>query len=340
METQKAEVVICPQCLAHVCRCPFEIICDSSDRTAWLKARKDGVGASEIAIVMGESSWDSALGLFALKTGKRPEEELDGEWIFWGTKLEPVIIDVFGSRANRTVQQAGILLRSKEHPWAMCTLDAWCADETDERCGPWPLEVKNGSEWVAGEWAEGPPMKYYYQLQHQMLVTGAHRSTIACLLGGNRLVWADVDRDEVCIRRMIKRGREFWDMVQSNTAPEPDGTAHSSEALLKLYPNAVEGHVFLDADMLEQFDELTDIKGSIKALTSRKGEIEQAMKAKLGDKTQGIFPNLASVTWKDRRGSIDWKAYAVDLGGDDVGGEEFRRGNSRTLRQQQPKTEG
>ena len=64
-----------------------------------------------------------------------------------------------------------------------------------------------------------------------MLVTGAPKATIACLLGGQRLVWCDVERDEETIRRIIYHGERFWRAVQERTPPAPDGTESAKRAL-------------------------------------------------------------------------------------------------------------
>ena len=108
---------------------PYEVVCRADD-PRWLEHRKSGIGASEAAGLIGASPWISQLELYALKTGAKPPKDLSGvEVVDWGHRLEPVIITAFRDRTGRFVDHGGLLLRSKRHPWALATLDAWCAVE-------------------------------------------------------------------------------------------------------------------------------------------------------------------------------------------------------------------
>ena len=51
------------------------IIIKPKDRAEWLKAREGGIGASEVAAVVGLSKWDSPYSLFLRKTGQVPPIE-------------------------------------------------------------------------------------------------------------------------------------------------------------------------------------------------------------------------------------------------------------------------
>mgnify|MGYP000897664990 FL=1 len=188
----------------------------SSDRSEWLEARRSGIGASEAAMLMGESRWGDAGTLYARKLTE--PTEADDEWLTWGLALEQVIADAYASPryAGRAVVRDGRLLRSLAHPWAVCTLDAWICS----KAGEIPLELKADSDRYGYAWAEGLPREYEWQLQHQMMVTGTPRASIACLLAGSRLVWADAERDETMIRRLIRAGESLWAQIESGEMPE------------------------------------------------------------------------------------------------------------------------
>lgn len=189
----------------------------SDDRPAWIRARRTGIGASEIAAVLGESRWGDAGTVYARKVER--VEDTEAEWLEWGLRLEPVILAAFSSEryAGRRANRDGRLLRSREHPWALCTLDAWQlhlhSGETYH-----PLELKT-DRWGT-EWDKGIPTEYVWQLQHQMLVTGAAMASIAVLVGGSQLAWADVERNEAMIARIIRAGERFWQQVETRDMPE------------------------------------------------------------------------------------------------------------------------
>jgi putative phage-type endonuclease len=121
----------------------YEVVCDTSDRDEWLRPRDSGIGASEIASVLGESPFASAIELYATKTGRYSRDLSEVEAVYWGNKLESAIIEAYSDRTGRQTRKAGHLLRSTEHPWALCTLDGetWQTAANDA----WPLEIKNVS---------------------------------------------------------------------------------------------------------------------------------------------------------------------------------------------------
>lgn len=278
---------------------PFVELGDSRDRERWLQLRRSGIGASEIAAVLGESPWLSAVELYADKIGEtRPDDSEQAEHIYWGTRLEASIVLGYQDRTGRAVEHQGKLLRSREHPWALCTLDALT---TDGRAGePWPLEIKNIGLQKADEWEEGPPPHYVLQLHQQMLVTGAPRATAAALIGGQRLVWCDVERDEITIRRIIHAGRIFWTQcVEAGVCPKPDGSESAKRALLRLYPHSdVSKIVQLPGTLVDADAELLEIKKTLAALTKRKDELENIIKAHMADAEFGVLPTATRYSWR------------------------------------------
>lgn len=188
----------------------------SARREEWLEARRSGVGASEAAAIMGESRWADAGTIYARKLA--PAAQADDEWLRWGLALEPAILMEYGSDryAGRFFIRDGRLLRSRDQRWAVCTLDAW-TEIDGERV---PLELKTDADRYGYAWDQGVPIEYQWQLQHQMMVTGARRASIACLLGGSRLVWDDVERDDAMIRRLERAGASFWSSLMSGVMPE------------------------------------------------------------------------------------------------------------------------
>lgn len=282
----------------------YEMLCDQdANEQVWLAWRLTGIGASEISTVLGINKWNSALGLYAEKIGELPPLDLsDNEAVWWGKELEPLVVKRYKKMTGRGVQPAHWLLRSKEHPWALCTLDAWLLDSE----GPMidfkaPLELKTTSAFKAEEWADGPPEIYYAQVQQQLLVTGYPFASIACLLGGQKLVWCDVQRDEQYIRKIIYQGARFWQQVQDRTPPEPDSSRASLEALNRLYATPTEQIVELPADLQDEVDVLMNLKEAKKNAEESITGIENKIKAALGNASVGYFPDRSGFSWKLQR---------------------------------------
>src|SRR6187200_891130 len=109
---------------------PYTIIGSAND-DGWHDSRSQGIGASEISVLFGESQWQSILELFYTKTGEYTPEEDDGaEWMFWGKALEDVIQHELAKRAGTRLDSDMIQphLRSTVHPWALATPDAMTTD--------------------------------------------------------------------------------------------------------------------------------------------------------------------------------------------------------------------
>lgn len=275
---------------------PFFVECESAARADWLRMRRTGIGASEIASVLGESPWMSPLELYADKIGKYERDLSDSEPVYWGQKLEAPIIEAYAERTGRGTRKAGLLLRSSVHPWAMCTLDGetW---EPESEGDAWPFEVKNTSSFKADEWENGPPEHYYLQVQHQLLVTGAQKGTIAALIGGQRMVWSDVPRDEQAIRKIVYHGSRFWERVMRRDMPTPDGTEGARRALQALFPDG-SGTVVLPHSAIDAADELERLKAEIKERQRHVDQIENTIRAAIGDAEVGMMTDRRSFSWK------------------------------------------
>jgi putative phage-type endonuclease len=281
---------------------PYLVLCDTNDEKEWLAARNDGIGASEIGAIIGMDHRSSPLKLFLEKTGQvEPDDLGEIEAIRWGHRLEAIIAEAFAEETGRPVirgrERRYSVMRSKDHPWALASLDFW----TGEGNELWPLEIKNVNAFRAEDWVDGTPDYYLAQLHQQMLVTGSQRGTSACLLGGNKLLWCDVDRDETLIRKITFHGSMFWERLQQRTPPDPDGSDATTAVLKKLYPQDDGSTVELPMALAEIVDEWRLVKGQIKTLEGAETLLANQIKATMGEAQSGIFPSGDRVSWKTQQ---------------------------------------
>ncbi len=183
----------------------------------WLLQRREGIGASECAPILGMSTFDgdTAFSVWLDKTGQIPLDTGDNEAMFWGRELEPKILDVAARRLNVPLQHcAG--LESIERPWQRASLDGVLA--IDDMFIP--IEAKNMSQYRATEWSNDQvPDGAELQVQHQLSVTGAPYGIVAGLIGGNRLVTRTVERDDVLIEHINREEEALWNHVLACTEP-------------------------------------------------------------------------------------------------------------------------
>jgi predicted phage-related endonuclease len=243
----------------------------------------------------------SPLKVYLEKTGEiEPEDLSDVEAIEWGHVMEPVIAERYARRTGRHIERGRAgrfqVLRSVDHPWALCSLDFWTAenDNSPRR----PLEVKNVSAFLAEDWLNGPPDYYLAQIQQQLLVTGATKATSALCLGGNRLLWCDVPRDEEMIRKIIYHGSRFWQRLLNRERPEVDGSEATKAALARLHPIDDGSVKVMPATLLETVYDWRRLKDEAKALTKKITLRESQIKEEIGEAQRGVFPSGEQVSWK------------------------------------------
>lgn len=199
---------------------PFPETCDAlpepADHIAWLMQRRDGIGSSDCAAILGLDKYSTPYSLFLDKSGQIPLSQIDSEPAEWGRLLEPVIRKKAAERLGFEVRLcAG--LANKERPWLRCSLDGVFL--TDE--GLAIFEAKNTSQYLAQEWADDQvPDRAELQVMHSMAVTGADVAYVAGLIGGNKLVVRRVERDQELIDHINAEESTFWhDHVLARVTP-------------------------------------------------------------------------------------------------------------------------
>lgn len=293
----------------------LQLVTDYGDRGTWLRARHHGIGASESAALFDLSPSQSRFSLWAKKIGSEPveddpteEEELlaledpRAERMEWGHLLEGPIAAQYERRTGRKLWSFSDFCIA-QHPRLACmlaTLDRFVIEAPDRRRQALPeegvLEIKNSGNVEA--WRDGPPQYYLCQVQHQLAVTGRAYGTLVVLLGGNRLRWWDIERNELFITELEEQCAEFWEDVQHKRRPAVDGKKATIEALKKLHPLDNGNTVELEAEAAKWWQQLAEAKDAIKAAEKSKDEAEAKLREAIGDATFGKVPGGLTISLK------------------------------------------
>ena len=286
----------------------FEVI-DCLDRDAWLKERRSGIGASEAAAVLGASPWKTAADVWAEKVGIAEARAAETEAMKWGLRLEPAIADAYMEETGRIVVRGDSpyrLLRAKKHPFLLATLDGEVVP-IDER-GPGVFECKTAALWKKDDWADEPPLQYSIQNQHQLVVTGYGWGADAVLIGGQRFLHTDFVGNAGFQSLLIQKLEAFWELVVKEQPPPLDGSESAKELLSRLFPRPEPGKVIeLPQEAIMWDQELLDVKEVLKIHEDRKRELENQIKAALGDAEGGVLPDGTAYVWR----LIQKKEYVV-----------------------------
>lgn len=274
-------------------------------RQDWLTERASAIGASEMAALFGEG-FETPMELYARKIGALPPID-ETEAMEVGTLMQSTIATMLERRTSFHVVEAPQteFLRHPDYPFIGCTPDAYVFCEQRGRgIGEW----KNVGHYNAAEWKEGLPLRVQVQTQGQMAVTGCEWGVAAALLGGNKFVWRIVERDDKFIAVLIRQCKEFWRRVVERDPPPADGDERTKRALFAMHPDDNGDTVALPAEVYESMaDEIASLDAAISLAETRKTELQNKIRAALGDATYGVLPDGSGWSWKTQ----DRAAYEV-----------------------------
>lgn len=292
-----------------------------TDRANWLELRKNGIGGSDAAAILGLSKWSSPLAVYADKLGLVPERE-DNEAMRQGRDLEEYVAQRFTEQTGLKVRRENHILVNDEHPFMHANIDRRI---TGENIG---LECKTTSVYNRTDFEEGDvPPEYYTQCQHYMAVTGWPSWYLAVLVLNKGFHVFKIDRNEDDIAVLIEEEQRFWtEHVLARKPPEP--MEQDDETLSSLYPRDDGGYVPLYS-VSSTLADLIEKKARAKELDAEITALENRVKMALGDASEGSDDNVR-VTWKIRTSNrLDTKALKAEL--PEIYAQYTRESSSRTF---------
>lgn len=275
----------------------------------WVEARKNGIGGSDVASIMGLNKYSSPLNVWLVKTGREESPDLsDNQAVEWGNRLEDVVAEKFAEEhPELQVRRRNATMVSLERPWAFANIDRWV---TDGHGNVGILEVKTVGMRRAADWDNGVPLYYLTQVMHYMSVTGYQYAWVAVLIGGQEFREYYIERDEADIKAINDAVDTFWrDFVETDTAPALIGNDPEANALLSQHSDPSQEFISMLDEDVSMLDELQEIKDQMDDLKHRKTLIENQIKDLIGD-NKGIETETKRITWvRSTRSSFDKKAF-------------------------------
>lgn len=264
------------------------------EKKEWLKWRTMGIGGSDASVIAGVNPYRSVFQLWKEKTGQDEPEKKDSEYTHFGNLLEPVIKREFTRRTGLKVRNRYAILQSEEYPFMLADLDGTIY-ENHKMC---IFEAKTASAYKKEIWEQGVPLEYLYQIQHYMAVTGAEKTYIAALVGGNHFLYHEVYRDEDMIRDIIKMEKNFWEnYVLAGQEPKADGSKATAEYLEETYDISNGKTMELPKESLALFEEYDLISAQLAQLKEAKEAVTNQMKNYLKENEKGVIGDR-QITWK------------------------------------------
>jgi len=205
-------------------------------RDEWLACRRQGLGGSDAAAVLGISPFRTARDLYYDKRGL-PIEDNEDNWVAMevGTLLEDLVARIFAKKTGLNVYRRKCMFQHPRHPWMLADLD-FLVEMPDG--GTAILECKTTNYNARDKWEHdgNPIVPVYYETQgrHYMAVMNLDRVYFCCLYGNNEdeVIIRRIDRDMDYEAELIFLEEDFWlNNVQAQV--EPPYIENSGELILE-----------------------------------------------------------------------------------------------------------
>jgi putative phage-type endonuclease len=264
----------------------------------WLAWRKQGITATEAAVIMHPTYGRSAMRVYTDKLGITEQDQSDEKGYFeWGHILEDDLVEKFmKSHPEFTDFTTG---RLYQRDWCKCSLDAQCYDEFGE---PVIVECKSGQR--IDKW-NPIPQNYFAQIQWQMYVTGIRRGFFAVIIAedGWHYFEKEVEYNPAFVKKMLEKCFVVWDCIQNKQPPATLGiNAADKDAIAAMA--GMTGHsgpaVSVDAETIAKFKELKEAaEKADEEFTKFKNELGY----KMIDASRLLTPEGKSfASWVERKG--------------------------------------
>ena len=275
------------------------LVAPEHDRDVWLDWRRGGLGGSDVAAIAGLSPFATPMTVWLDKTGQLPADPPSAA-MRWGQRLEQVVADAFCEETGVHVICPQTRVVDPNHPHRRVTLDGFTAPTPDstpaDADGVAELKTTSNAPW------DVVPDHIMLQVQYQLAVSGFDQATVVALHAsrGFHLATHRVAAERPLIVELLALVDEFWDRhVLGGEPPAVDGTTATTDAIRAAWPDSQPGVIVERPDLTDVWSSLCAAKGTLKAAQERVAELENTLKAALGDaETLIVNGGQVAATWK------------------------------------------
>lgn len=253
-----------------------EVLPPGAPEEKWLAARREGIGASEIAAVLGLSPWESPFSLYHRKANGW--EMSDAEHLEAGRRAEEMIALWFRDRMDTGIRPAG-LYQNADRPWQLATPDRLVLDEaTGEVVAT--LECKHPYSWdgFGDDGTDDIPVYYRAQKLWQLDTLGLDVGYLAAYTQHRLRIYA-IRRDERDLAMMREAGRRFMARLAAGDVPDLDDHTATVTTLKKLHPSVEDVEVEVSLDLAEGYRRARALRARTESLVDR---FEARVRAAIG----------------------------------------------------------
>lgn len=272
-------------------------------------ARKLGIGASDVAELLGISPYQGAspLRLWAEKRGLLddvPDEESIEMRV--GHAIEPALVMLYQEESGWEAKLSGEYVESvarHDVEWMRCNLDGRVVGQAIG------LEVKHVGFGMHDEWDllsdDGIPHYVRVQCVWQMMVAGLEQVHVIALVCGRFRVFY-VHRDAGIESLLYNHANAFWQLVVTGEQPPLDASDAARELLNRLYPSPPSPiRVEVDDEVERLMAARIAASDAESRMAERKEILNNQIREWLGKRgASDVVGVLAKASWRTNKASV------------------------------------
>ena len=261
----------------------------------WLSLRAQDITSTEVSALFGFSPYMTAFELWHRKRNQNIVEIEENERMKWGIRLQDSIATGIAEEKSWDVRRMDEYIR--EESLRIGSSFDFSIEELPGRSEKGLLEIKNVDGLIfKQQWTEDEdglieaPLHIEIQVQHQLLVSDRNYAYIGALVGGNKLVLLERQRNDKVCSAIISKVKEFWKSIEDGAEPSPD-LAKDASFMCSLYGYADAGKVVDisgDKELLNKAIEYRRLGEQVKEAEGRRKEIKAELLKVISDAEKAI----------------------------------------------------
>lgn len=307
----------------------YTVVDVTPDTPEWEAERRNSIGASEIAAVMGLSKWATPLDVYKSKLGV--DRAFDPLLSFVGHESEPIIhkwVEKF-SGTDATLSP-GFMARSADLPYIHASFD-----RVSTRPSFLTWQFKTAHHYTGHHWDEGIPTDIRVQVQGEMFVAGTQRAAVVVWIGGRefRLFWEARD-DKFINEQMLPALDLAWAQVRAGNPPAPTTLAEAYD----VWPGE-DRSIEASDTALEVAERRAVLLSDIKAQQEEADALKLVLAEYMGDADTLTHDGRRILTYKPQSGRRSFDREALENDHPDLVAAYTRQGSDfRVMRTIKEKT--
>ena len=224
------------------------------NKQEWLRERKNYIGGTDLASIVGLSPYKTALDVYLDKTSDDIREE-SSPAMKWGSLLEDVIAKEYAEVTGYNLEIEPNVLYHPKYKFLGSNIDRWADNKKHV------LECKTAGFTRGKEWGEVGtdqiPESYLVQVAFYASICDIPKVDIAVLIGGQDFRIYTYERNRELEDKLIKIACNFWyNHIEKRIPPKCINTRD----MFNLFPQSNYHEIVAENNIMEKLQELKTAK--------------------------------------------------------------------------------